>query len=147
MKLRIRKARGEDARGLDRVLLVISDAPADPAQSARLIEQIYRDPKKALLVAEDQETGVICGTLFGLVFEDVSSSCRPILLVENVAVLPEYRRMGVGRALFSEIENWAAGYHYRYEMLVSGPQRTEAHAFYRALGFEEKKGFKKYPQE
>ena len=31
-----------------------------------------------------------------------------------------------------------------YEILVSGMNRTGAHKFYQALGFEEVKGFKKY---
>ena len=51
-----------------------------------MLEHITADPQKYLLVAEDMDTGTICGSLFGVVFEDICDSCRPILLVENVAV-------------------------------------------------------------
>ena len=123
---------------------VISDGPADPEKVAPLLDKIQRDPDKYLVVAEDADTGTLCGSLLGVVFEDICGDCRPILLVENVAVLPEYQRKGVGRALFREVERWAKAKDCHYEILVSGMQRLGAHRFYRALGFEEVKGFKKY---
>lgn len=110
-----------------------------------MLEHITADPQKYLLVAEDKDTGTICGSLFGVVFEDICDSCRPILLVENVAVLESYQGKGVGRKMFQEIERWAKEeWDCHYEILASGLNRTGAHKFYHALGFEEVKGFKKY---
>ncbi len=144
MKLHMRKAAAEDLERLDRVMLVISDSPCDREKAAQQIERIKNDPQKYLLVAEDPETGTLCGSLLGVVFEDICGDCRPILLIENVAVLREYQGKGVGRAMFQEIENWGRAMDCHYEILVSGLQRTGAHKFYEALGFEEVKGFKKY---
>ena len=80
-----------------------------------------------------------------MVFEDICDSCRPILLVENVAVLESFQGKGVGRAMFQEIELWAKEeWDCHYESLASGLNRTAAHKFYAALGFDEVKGFKKY---
>ena len=80
-----------------------------------------------------------------MVFEDICDSCRPILLVENVAVLESYHGKGVGRAMFQEIERWSKEqWDCHYEILASGLNRTGAHKFYHALGFQEVKGFKKY---
>lgn len=145
MDLNLRKATEDDLDGLDQVMLVISDAAGERETVNRLLKKIDADPQKYLLVAEDVETGTICGSLFGVVFEDICDSCRPILLVENVAVLESFQGKGVGRAMFQEIERWAKEeWDCHYEILASGLNRTGAHKFYAALGFDEVKGFKKY---
>ena len=145
MELKLRKAQEKDLDGLHQVMLVISDAAGERETVKRLLKKIDADPQKYLLVAEDVETGTICGSLFGVVFEDICDSCRPILLVENVAVLESFQGKGVGRAMFQEIERWAKEeWDCHYEILASGLNRTGAHKFYAALGFDEVKGFKKY---
>ena len=145
MELKLRKAQEKDLDGLDQVMLVISDAAGERETVKRLLKKIDADPQKYLLVAEDLETGTIGGSLFGVVFEDICDSCRPILLVENVAVLESFQGKGVGRAMFQEIERWAKEeWDCHYEILASGLNRTGAHKFYAALGFDEVKGFKKY---
>ena len=145
MELKLRKAQEKDLDGLDQVMLVISDAAGERETVKRLLKKIDADPQKYLLVAEDVETGTICGSLLGVVFEDICDSCRPILLVENVAVLESFQGKGVGRAMFQEIEGWAKEeWDCHYEILASGLNRTGAHKFYAALGFDEVKGFKKY---
>lgn len=144
MDLFLRKATQEDTEQMDRVMLVISDRSADPQKMRELIGKLEKDPQKYLLAAFDRETGILAGSLLGVVFEDICDSCRPILLVENVAVLPEYQGKGIGRAMFQEIERWGREMDCHYEILVSGNQRTGAHQFYRALNFQEVKGFKKY---
>lgn len=145
MNLSMRKARPEDQAALDLVMQVISDGPVQVrTRAAELIEKVAGDPQKYRLSAQELETGTLCGTLLGVVFEDICGDCRPILLVENVAVLPEYQGKGVGKAMFQEIERWGKEQDCHYEMLVSGLQRTGAHKFYNALGFDEVKGFKKY---
>lgn len=144
MSIQYRKATVSDIESLDKVMLVISEYSADPKKVARLIEKLDKDPSKYLLVAEDKETGVICGSLLGVVFEDICKDCRPILLIENVAVLESYQGRGVGRGMFEEIERWGHEMDCHYEILVSGMNREGAHSFYKALGFEEAKGFKKH---
>ena len=145
MELILRKAEEKDLDGLDQVMLVISDKAGDRATVKELLQKISGDPQKYLLVAEDKETGAICGSLLGVVFEDICDSCRPILLVENVAVLESYQGRGVGRQMFQEIERWGKEqWDCHYEILVSGMNRSSVHKFYFALGFQEVKGFKKY---
>lgn len=144
MKLIFRKPTENDLDALDKVMLVISDKSADKEKAKKLVKKINADPQKYLLVAEDMDTGTLCGSLLGVVFEDICGDCRPILLIENVAVLPEYQGKGVGRAMFEEIERWGKEMDCHYEILVSGMQRTGAHKFYEALDFFEVKGFKKY---
>ena len=134
MELLMREAGVEDLDGLGRVMLVISDNSADRNKRAELVEKLSHDPQKYLLVAEDREAGVLCGSLLGVVFEDICDTCRPILLVENVAVLPEYQGKGVGRKMFEEIEKWGKEQNCHYEILVSGQNRTGAHEFLPSVG-------------
>lgn len=142
MEVILRKATEEDVPGLDAVMQVISDEPGDFNKMRGLIRRMERDEQKYLLVAELD--GEIVGSLLGVVFEDICKDCRPILLVENVAVLEKCQGLGIGRRMFEEIERWGRERDCHYEMLVSGLSRTGAHKFYQALGFEEVKGFKKY---
>lgn len=144
MKLTFRKPAIDELDALDKVMLVISGKPADREKMGPLVEKINSDPQKYLMAAVDEDAGVLCGSLLGVVFEDICGDCRPILLIENVAVLPEYQRKGVGKAMFREIERWGKKMDCHYAILVSGMQRAGAHKFYRALGYTEVKGFKKY---
>lgn len=144
MKIAMRKAKIEDIPALDKVMQVISDGPGDREKMAKLIERITEDDQKYLLVAVNEESGEIVGSLLGVIFEDICGDCRPILLVENVAVLDEYQGHGIGRLMFEEIESWGRKGDCHYEMLVSGMNRVGAHKFYERIGFDTVKGFKKY---
>lgn len=144
MQYKMRQAVPSDAQAIDQVMLVISEKCSDLNRMARQIEKLQHDPQKYLLVAIDPETETICGSLLGVVFEDICEDGKPILLVENVAVLETYQGKGVGKQMFCEIERWGKEMDCHYEILVSGMNRTGAHKFYSALGFIEAKGFKKY---
>lgn len=144
MNIIMRKATAEDIPGLDKVMQVISDGPGDQEKMARLVEKMGSEEQKYLLVAEDKESGEIVGSLLGVVFEDICGDCRPILLVENVAVLEKVQGCGIGKKMFNEIERWGREMDCHYEMLVSGMNREGAHKFYKAIGFEQVMGFKKY---
>lgn len=144
MEWNIRKARKEDLAGLDEVMMEISDHHAKPQDRERVWKKIEKNPDNYLMVAAHPETGEICGSLLGVVFQDICGDCRPILLVENVAVKKSWQGTGLGRMLFHAIEAWGRERNCHYEILVSGMTRTGAHKFYDALGFEECKGYKKY---
>ncbi|MBL8518535.1 MAG: GNAT family N-acetyltransferase [Betaproteobacteria bacterium] len=45
------------------------------------------------------------------------------------------RRQGAARALMQAVEDWARGHHLSRIRLRSGQQRTDAHAFYEAIGY------------
>jgi len=71
----------------------------------------------------------------------------PMKNIMGIAVDPAFRRMGIGKALMSAVEDWAEETGACGIRLVSGAERVDAHEFYRRLGFSgEKKqvNFKKY---
>ena len=87
--------------------------------------------------------GRLAGAACGFLCPDIVGACRPFLVVENVVVAPAWRLLGVGRLLMDALEGWARQRDCSYALLVSGPTRREAHAFYAALGYEPCAGFKK----
>jgi GNAT superfamily N-acetyltransferase len=63
----------------------------------------------------------------------------PLARITALAVAPERRGSGVGRALVSAAEAVATGWGCALLEVSSGrrPERDAAHAFYRAIGFHE----------
>ena len=144
MNIIYRKAELSDIPKLNPLLAQLSDAMADPQKMAEKMEKIAKNEDNYLLVAENTENGDLCGSLIGVVFEDICDTCKPILLVENVVTDEKYRGQGIGRGMFEAVEAWGKEKECHYCILVSGLQRTGAHKFYDAIGYSEVKGFKKY---
>lgn len=147
MKLIFRKVDENNEKDI-REFCEVMDALTSHAEDLELLRKkiatTNADEDSYLMVAEDKESGRICGSLFAIVMGDFCAECKPFMLVENVAVHKDFQRMGIGRAMFDEIEKWAKEKDAHYLMLTSSAHRTEAHEFYRALGYTEVKGFKKY---
>jgi GNAT superfamily N-acetyltransferase len=57
-----------------------------------------------------------------------------------------WRGKGIGKMLMDEIEKIGKSRNCYYTMLISGGQRTEAHQFYKTIGYTKDlvQGFKKY---
>lgn len=108
------------------------------------IHNINQREDEYLLVAEDMDRGIICGSAFGIIFDDLCGNLEPVMVIENVVTHHEYRRIGVGRAVLKELEEWGKLQKAHYAILCSALKRKEAHSFYGNLGYEEVKGFKKY---
>ena len=73
-----RKAELNDIPKLNPLLAQLSDAMADPQKMAEKIEKIAKNEDNYLLVAENTENGDLCGSLIGVVFEDICDTCKPI---------------------------------------------------------------------
>lgn len=57
--------------------------------------------------------------------------------MNGIGVLPEYRGQGIGKMLMRQVEQMAVESGSPYIGLASGLSRTDAHAFYRSLGYRE----------
>ena len=116
----------------------------DQALLMEKIRKVNANEDAYMLVAEDADTGRLCGSLLGITFGDFCDTCRPIMVIENVVTHHDYRRRGVGKRMFEEIEAWARSRGVYYIILCSSLNREDAHRFYYSIGYDDVKGFKKY---
>lgn len=98
-----------------------------------------------LIGAKDDDKNLV-GSLLGIICQDLGGACKPFMVVENVIVKSNCRRMGIGKVLMSFIENFAKKKGCYFTMLVSAFSRNDAHKFYESIGYNNNvvKGFKKY---
>src|ERR687888_2642218 len=99
----------------------------DPDRARAAIAQAIEDPAAAVLVAEHR------GELLGLctAYLDMNSvRFGPRCWVEDLAVSPEHRSQGVGKALLDAAKAWARERGATHLELDSAETRAEAHRFY-----------------
>ena len=105
--------------------------------------RLVANPAYILLAA--RENGRLTGFVMGIVCEELYGDCRPFMVVEDLIVDEKQRRKGAGSALMSELEKCAIDHDCCQIIFVTEADRTEAHRFYKSLGYESEpyKGFKK----
>lgn len=143
----IRAARRDDYEGLCAVMreLDVFHANAlphffhpieEPARSLQWFIDMLENPEALLLVAEHD--GMIVGVLSGLVRQNPDLPMfvpRRWLVVDNVAVLNAFRRMGIGRALMQQAHTWAQEQRLAEVELSVWEFNAEAITFYEELGY------------
>jgi len=148
----VRRARVEDANGLHDLYVELAEdrldaLPAGADEIRGLIAELTSDTSRLLLVAE-VESGAIAGTVDIVINRNPTHGGRPWAVIENVVVSQALRRHGIGRELMSEALRLARVANCYKVQLHSGKQRSEAHEFYRSLGFNAiAEGFKVYLDE
>lgn len=134
----------EDLEQLNELMEQLLEKADDLEKMATIVQDYNAREDAYLMVAEDQETGRICGSLLAVMIEDYCGACKPLLLIENVVTHRDYHHRGVGTRMFEAIESWGKERNVNYALLCSDMEREGAHAFYHAIGCKEVKGFKKY---
>ncbi|MGN0642168.1 MAG: GNAT family N-acetyltransferase [Huintestinicola sp.] len=91
--------------------------------------------REAVFAAESEE-GVV-GYIHVEKYDTLYSETLANIL--GFAVRRSCRRKGIGRLLINEAEKWAKSHGAAGLRLNSGAERTDAHSFYRAVGFDSEK--------
>ena len=91
------------------------------------------------------EGDLLVGSVMGVVCEELYGNCKPFLVVENMVVDRNYRRKGIGKMLFEELEKQAKIKECSQKILVTETERGGACKFYESMGFHPtiNKGYKK----
>lgn len=107
----------------------------DPAALTDYFTERLQDPACTAFLTADPATGY---ALCQLVTRDTSifSPGYRRLMVDHIAVAPEARRQGQGRALLTAARQLARDLKADEIMLDTWAANTEAQAFFRANGFE-----------
>jgi len=78
--------------------------------------------------------GLVCGWVHAYVVDLLTS---PLCIeVAGLVVDDAYRQHGIGRALMSQVEEWATQQDITVIYLRSNIIRKEAHQFYESIGYE-----------
>lgn len=100
---------------------------------------LKRSSDKIYVACNEKEViGYIHGSDYECTYNDSLKN------VMALAVDPKYQGKGVGKKLLQTIENWAKQDNCCGIRLVSGFNRTEAHAFYLHCGYIERKQQKNF---
>ncbi len=117
----------------------------DPQALQTQLERILLRPTDRLLVAADAQSGRVEGFVHAADYETLHSGRLKNIVA--LAVDPAKQGQGLGRMLLEAVEHWAREEGCDGVRLVSGMQRTQAHAFYTHCGYtmrKEQKNFIRY---
>ena len=103
-----------------------------------LLEKYYVNDTHRIVIATDLSEETVMGCAFMEIRQDFVRDSRSAF-VTYVAMDIRYRRMGIGGKMISEIQKSAKEFGCTCIELTSANYRTDAHAFYEALGFTKKK--------
>ena len=108
------------------------------------IEQIFQDEHNFLFIIELNKN--VKGTCFVTFCLDPMYGKQPFVLIENIIVSSDSRKKGVGPALLQYVESFCLNRDCSKIILQSSNKRQDAHAFFKALGYDQKNktGFVKY---
>ena len=109
--------------------------PCEPSLVREKIGNLNPD-REAVFVAvkDDNSVGYIHVEKYDLLYFETMAN------ILGLAVKSEYQHNGIGKALVSAAEAWAAENGIRSMRLNSGASRTAAHEFYKHLGYDSDKG-------
>ena len=128
----VRSAQSEDVEALANLMTDLG-YPTSSEDMYRRFEAISADPSYTTLVAE--RGGKVLG-MVGLHFERLYESDGNFARIMALVVGSEHRGRGVGRTLISAAEDWARRRGATDVMLTTHKRRTDAHRFYRSMGYE-----------
>jgi len=109
--------------------------PGDPElpEPKALLGRILNNPDLALVVCECEDT--LAATCMLATVPNLASGGRPFGVLEHVVTLNRFRRRGFGRAVLQFALEIAWSRNCYKVILLSGMQRSEAHATYESVGF------------
>jgi len=122
-----------EAMGYDRPL------PEVEATLGRLLE---RDGHRMFVAVKD---GCTAGFVHACDYDVLYAPHMKNIL--GLAVAEESRKQGIGRALLQAVEVWAKQSGAACVRLVSGEERTDAHAFYTRCGYQAQKNQRNFKKQ
>ncbi len=108
--------------------------PAPTERHRAAFEAVAADPRQRLLVVELD--GAVIGTAVLVIVPNLGHNGAPYALIENVVVDEAARGAGHGERLLRYMIDEARAAGCYKVVLTSRKSRTDAHRFYKRLGFE-----------
>lgn len=110
--------------------------PADDAVSERVAKAIWSDiAGQNINYFVAKESGKIIASCYLCVIPNLTRGGKSIGLIENVITDAAHRRMGIGKTVVKNAVEYAKKQGCYKVILHSRNERTAAHRFYEAVGF------------
>ena len=100
---------------------------------SEIFETIENNQDYQVIVAKSEDR--VVGSVLGVICKELFGTCQPFMVIEDVVVLPDYRRQGIARQLMIRIEELARENLCSMILFVSSEHRTGAHKLYESLGY------------
>jgi GNAT superfamily N-acetyltransferase len=147
VQIDVRSVTSADLEGLREILSHLHEEPPwndEDADAARVaLDAILAEPNRRVGIATAD--GQVVGTIDVLVVPNLTRRARPWSIIENVVVMPEYRRLGIGRRLMESAIAFATDQGCYKVQLISANRRDAAHHLYNAMGFDaDVSGYRRY---
>jgi predicted N-acetyltransferase YhbS len=142
-EITIRKTQKDDLIGLKKLYKDAFNSETDYEKMVEVHRMIENNENYILLCALINDT--VIGSVLGVICHELIGNCTPFLVIEDVAVLSTYRRLGVAKQLMLEIEKYAKINKCNMILFVSSEHRIGAHKLYESLGYavDKVKGYRK----
>ena len=123
------------------------DSPLPEENRIQLVwEEIFNNPRLMYFGAFEEKE--LAGTCTLSVIPNLTRSCRPYGLIENVVTHPKHRRKGIGTSILKHALScaWKDGCYK--VMLMTGRKNEDTYRFYESAGFDRhtKQGFIAKPE-
>jgi predicted N-acetyltransferase YhbS len=131
--LEIDQISNEDLYGLKELYEDSFEGKTDYEKMKETFRKITNDPNYIILIA--REDNKIVGSVLGVICYELIGESTPFMVLEDVAVLKQYRRKGIARQLLQKIEDQARLKKCNMILFVSSIHREGAHKLYESLGY------------
>ena len=109
------------------------DPPINADKANNVWEQAELNGVKYFVADHD---GRVAATCYIAIIPNITRQCASIGFIENIVTAAWYRHRGIGRKLLKTVIEYAKAQGCYKIALQSGTMRTEAHEFYKAVGFD-----------
>ncbi len=134
----IRPAASSDVQAmvdlLHQLFTIEADFDFSAARQQRGLELLLAAPGAKIMVAEKK--GGVIGMVTGQLMISTAEG-GPSLLVEDLVVLPDQQKQGIGSALLEELAGWAQSLGASRMQLLADRNNSPALLFYRHQGWQE----------
>jgi GNAT superfamily N-acetyltransferase len=111
--------------------------PDDPPVNEKMAAEVWEkslDSGVTYFVGETN--GTIVATCYVAIILNITRGCSPIAFIENIITAAAYRRLGIGKKLLESAIGYAKEQGCYKVTLQSNVKRTDAHMFYKSVGFD-----------
>ena len=142
--IKIRKIKRKDLSQLNELLSQLAGDIADLEKMKKIFKKIDKNKNYYLFGAFEND--LLVGSIMGVLCYDMVMNCKPFMVMENMIVKKEKKRLGIGRLLLEKLEKIAYKNKCIFIQFCSSSFRKEAHRFYESMGYhpDEVKEYRKF---